>query len=99
MNNLLPHLSDFTAEKPLHLSVLLTGNFQDDTYINKFHVELSTIKTFEDQYGDVCKIKSLEAKINAQHHSKELDRRYALNRFNKYDTEGWEQSIIVGLTV
>ncbi len=69
LNNLLPHLSDFTAEKPLHLSVLLTGNFQDDTYINKFHEELSTIKTFEDQYGDVCKIKSLEAKIDTQNNN------------------------------
>ena len=69
LNNLLPHLSDFTTEKPLHLSVLLTGNFQDDTYINKFHEELSTIKTFEVQYGDVCKIKSLEAKIDTQNNN------------------------------
>lgn len=69
LNNLLPHLSDFTTEKPLHLSVLLTGNFQDDKYINKFHEELSTIKTFEDQYGDVCKIKSLEAKIDTQNNN------------------------------
>ena len=66
MNNLLPHLSNFTPEKPLHLSVLLTGDFQDDKYINKFNEELNAIKSFETQYGDVCKIESLEAKIDVQ---------------------------------
>lgn len=66
LNNLLSHLPDFTHEKPLQLSVLLPSIFQDDKYINKFNEELNTIKTFEDQYGDVCKIESLEAKINAQ---------------------------------
>ncbi len=66
LNNLLPHLSNFTPEKPLHLSVLLTGDFQDDKYINKFNEELNAIKSFETQYGDVCKIESLEAKIDVQ---------------------------------
>ena len=69
LNNLLPHLSDFTSDKPLQLSILLTGIFQDDIYINKFNEELNTIKTFEEQYGDVCKIESLEAKINAQNNN------------------------------
>ena len=69
LNNLLPHLSDFTSDKPLQLSILLTGIFQDDRYINKFNEELNTIKTFEEQYGDVCKIESLEAKINAQNNN------------------------------
>ena len=66
LNNLLPHLSNFTPEKPLHLSVLLTGGFQDDKYINKFNEELNAIKSFETQYDDVCKIESLEAKIDVQ---------------------------------
>jgi len=69
LDNLPSHFPDFTSAKPLPLSVLITGNFEDDDYLKKFNDEINTIKAFENKYGEVCQIQSLEAKIEVQNDS------------------------------
>ena len=49
LDKLPSHFPDFTSAKPLPLSVLITGNFEDDDYLKKFNDEINTIKAFENK--------------------------------------------------
>ena len=66
LDNLIPYLPAFAPTKPLSLSVLITGNFEDDNYLKKFNDEINIIKAFEKKHSETCQIRSLEARIGAQ---------------------------------